>query len=261
MIKGVVSVQQGEQTMHRLLPLFLFAIALCFALLSIGCAPFETAMSPTPTPTPGVDTGDAFVFTTNSGSDNISAFVNDSTGNLTPVSGSPFSSPGSPWGMAASPDKKFLYVSSLQNATVTGFSINHATGKLTALNCAAATTDAQPTRITITPAGRFLFTSNQAGSISGFSIDTITGCLTAVSTTATDSTARGLTVERTGKFLYIATGGGRDAFSIAATGRLTRLPAAGFDSGTGTMQSVKASPTTDILVATDAGTANTFNTL
>lgn len=233
---------------------------LWLSFLIMGCG----GGGPTPglTPTPA-GPGNAFVYTANAGGNSISGFMNDSNGSLTPVSGSPFSMPGQPWGIAATPNNKFLYVSSFQNAVVNGFAINPATGSLTALSCATpAATGLQPLKIAITPAGGFLYTANQGGSVSGFSIDASTGCLTAVSTTPTDVVTRDLTVERNGKFLYAVTGGGGiDAFSIAADGTLTRLLTSGFDSGTTTMLGVKASPSADLLVATDAGSANSWRVL
>lgn len=233
---------------------------LWLSFLIMGCGGGGPTPGPTPTP---AGPGNAFVYTANAGGNSISGFMNDSNGSLTPVSGSPFSMPGQPWGIAATPNNKFLYVSSFQNAVVNGFAINPATGSLTALSCATpAATGLQPLKIAITPAGGFLYTANQGGSVSGFSIDASTGCLTAVSTTPTDAVTRDLTVERNGKFLYAVTGGGGiDAFSIAADGTLTRLLTSGFDSGTTTMLGVKASPSADLLVATDAGSANSWRVL
>jgi 6-phosphogluconolactonase len=234
------------------------AILSCLIMLMAGCA--DGRLSPAPTPTPGP--GNAFVYTTNSGSNSISGFKNDATGALTPVAGSPFISPGQPQGIAATPDNRFLYVSSFQNATVSVFAISPTTGSLAPITCTpAATTGLQPLKIAITPSGKFLYTSNQGGSVSGFSISATTGCLTAISTTTTDSVARGLTVDRTGQFLYVVTGGGGiNLFIIAANGTLTRLAIGGFDSLTGTMLAVKASPTTDVLIATDGGNSNNYRT-
>ena len=227
------------------------------AVMIAGCA--DGKLGPPPTPTPGP--GNAFVYTTNAGGNSISGFKNDSTGALTPVSGSPFSSPGQPFGIAATSDNKFLYVSSFQNAVVSVFGINSTTGVLSPVTCTpVASTGPQPLKIAITPNGKFLYTSNQAGSVSGFSINATTGCLAAISTTTTDSVARGLTVERSGKFLYVVTGGGGvDVFAINVDGTLTRqFP--GFDSLSGTMLAVKASPTIDVMIATDGGNANNFRT-
>jgi len=204
-------------------------------------------------PTPG----NAFVFTANAAGNSISGFSNDSAGNLAAVPGSPFSSPGQPFGLAATPNNAFLYVSSFQNAQVTGFSINAATGTLAPLACPVATTGAQPLKIAINPAGTLLFTSNQVGSVSGFAINTTTGCLTAISTTATDSVARGLTIDGTGQFLYVVTGGGGiNLFTINTNGTLTRQAIGGFDSGTTTMLAVKAVPNLNVLLATDGGSTN-----
>jgi 6-phosphogluconolactonase len=233
------------------------AILSCLIMLMAGCA--DGRLSPAPTPTPGP--GNAFVYTTNSGSNSISGFKNDATGALTPVAGSPFISPGQPGGIAATPDNKFLYVSSFQNATVSVFAISPTTGSLAPITCTpAASTGLQPLKIAITPSGKFLYTSNQGGSVSGFSINA-TGCLTAISTTTTDSVPRGLTVDRTGQFLYVVTGGGGiNLFTIATNGTLTRLAIGGFDSLTGTMLAVKASPTSDILISTDGGNSNNYRT-
>jgi 6-phosphogluconolactonase (cycloisomerase 2 family) len=248
----------------RVLPLGLLrgAIFSCFVFLglcvvvglNIGCSQGNLTIgvhSPTPTP------GNAFVFTANAGGNNISGFSNDGTGSLTAVPGSPFSSPGEPFGLAATPNNAFLYVSSFLNAQVTGFSINPTTGTLTPLACPVATTGSQPLKIAINPAGTFLFTANQAGSVTGFSINAGTGCLTAISTTASDSVARGLTIDDTGQFLYVVTGGGGiNLFTISASGTLTRQVIGGFDSTTGTMLAVKAIPNLNVLLATDGGSTN-----
>ena len=245
-----------------LLGLFRAAIFSCFVFLilflSVGCSPGQLTIgvaSPPPAP------GSAFVFTANAGGNSISGFSNNSAGSLTAVPGSPFSSPGQPFGLAASPNNAFLYVSSFQNAQVTGFSINSTTGALTPLTCPVASTGPQPLKIAINPAGTLLFTANQAGSVSGFAINTGTGCLTAISTTLTDLVARGLTIDGTGQFLYVVTGGGGiDLFTININGTLTRQVIGGFDSTTGTMLAVKAVPNLNVLIATDGGSTNNLRT-
>jgi 6-phosphogluconolactonase len=249
-----------------LLGLFRVANFFCFVLLIFfvgvfpitGCSPGKLTIGvATPPPAPG----SAFVFTANAGGNSISGFSNDSTGSLTAVPGSPFSSPGQPFGLAATPNNAFLYVSSFQNAQVTGFSINSTTGTLTPLACPVAVTGPQPLKIAINPAGTLLFTANQAGSVSGFAISSTTGCLTAISTTATDSVARGLTIDGSGQFLYVVTGGGGiDLFNINTNGTLTRQVIGGFDSTTGTMLAVKAVPNLNVLIATDGGSTNNLRT-
>ncbi|HVG90237.1 MAG TPA: beta-propeller fold lactonase family protein [Alphaproteobacteria bacterium] len=241
-----------------LLGLFRAATISCFMLpvifLVIGCSPGNLTLGVHSPPPP---VGNAFVFTANAGGNNISGFSNDGAGNLTPVPGSPFSSPGQPFGLAATPNNAFLYVSSFQNAQVTGFSINAATGTLTPLTCPVATTDTQPLKIAINPAGTLLFTANQVGSVTGFAINTTTGCLSVISTTPTDSVARALTIDGTGQFLYVVTGGGGiNLFTITTLGTLARQAIGGFDSTTGTMLAVKAIPNLNVLLATDGGTTN-----
>ena len=238
-----------------------FAIIFCCLLISMaGCSPSSVIRGgPTPTPAPG----NAFVYTANASGNSISAFANDGTGALTPVPGSPFAAPGQPFGLAATPNNQFLYVTSFQNNQVSEFFINPGNGTLTPLVCTTtATTDVQPLKIAINPAGTLLYTINQIGSISGFAINATTGCLTAISTTPTDATGRGITIDQSGQFVYVVTGGGGiDAFQIGATGTLTRLALAGFDSASGTMLAVKAVPTFELLMATDGGSTNNLLTL
>ena len=107
-----------------------------------GCSPSSvTRGGPTPTPAPG----NAFVYTANASGNSISAFANDGTGALTPVPGSPFAAPGQPFGLAATPNNQFLYVTSFQNNQVSEFFINPGNGTLTPLVCTTtATTDVQP---------------------------------------------------------------------------------------------------------------------
>lgn len=235
------------------------AIFLSFIFLITGCSDGKLAAGgPTPTPSPG----NAFVYTANAGGNNVSAFANDGTGALTAVPGSPFSVPGQPSGIAATPDNKFLYVTQFQNNQISSFLISPASGVLTAMACPTVpTTDIQPLKIAINPAGTLLYTANQVGSVSGFTINATTGCLTLISTTPTDTAARGITIDQSGQFLYVVTGGGGiDAFQIGATGTLTRQAFAGFDSGTTTMLAVKAVPTFEVLMATDGGSTNNLRT-
>ena len=239
--------------------LFRAAIFLGFIFLITGCSDGTlTAGGPTPTPSPG----NAFVFTANAAGNNVSGFANDGTGALTPVPGSPFAIPGQPFGIAATPNNKFLYVTQFQNNEISSFLISSASGVLTPLACSTIpATDVQPLKIAINPAGTLLYTANQVGSVTGFAINGTTGCLTAISTTPTDTVARGITIDQSGQFVYVVTGGGGiDAFSIGPTGTLTRLAIGGFDSGTTTMLAVKAVPTFEVLVATDGGSTNNIRT-
>lgn len=242
-----------------LLGLFRAAIFLGFIFLITGCSDGTlTVGGPTPTPSPG----NAFVYTANAGGNNVSGFANDGTGALTPVSGSPFAVPGQPFGIAATPNNKFLYVTQFQNNQISSFLISPASGVLTPLACPTIpTTDVQPLKIAINPAGTLLYTANQVGSVTGFTINATTGCLTAISTTPADTVARGITIDQSGLFLYVVTGGGGiDAFSIGATGALTRLAIGGFNSGTTTMLAVKTVPTFEVLMATDGGSTNNIRT-
>src|ERR1051326_6152097 len=146
-------------------------IFLGFVFLITGCSDGKLVVGgATPTPSPG----NAFVYTANAGGNTISGFANDGTGALTPVPGSPFTSAGQPFGIAATPNHQFLYVTAFQTNQVNEFVINAASGVITPLTCTTvASTDVQPLKIAINPAGTLLDTINQVGSISGFRINEI----------------------------------------------------------------------------------------
>ncbi len=67
------------------------------------------------------------------GGNKVQGFVIESDGSLTPMAGSPFTSPGaSPAYLAVSRDDKYLYVGHGTDATCRAFTINPTTGQITA---------------------------------------------------------------------------------------------------------------------------------
>ncbi|HEY2233057.1 MAG TPA: beta-propeller fold lactonase family protein [Candidatus Angelobacter sp.] len=235
------------------------AVFLGFIFLITGCSQSDlTAGGPTLTPT----SGNAFVYVTLPGENRIAGFANDTTGALTGISGSPFNMPGQPFGIAASPNNRFLYVTLFQNNQISEFFISPANGTLTPVPCPTMATGLQPFRIVINPAGTLLYTLNDEGDVSGFSINPTTGCLTAISTASTNFGPGEITIDQSGQFLYvIATLGGINLYTINTNGTLTRQAVGGFDPGTNTMLAVKAVPTFELLMATDGGSTNNIRTL
>ncbi len=96
------------------------------------------------------------LYAVNQGTDNISAFsISSSSGALTTISGSPFSSGGGqPLGLAATPDGRFLFVGNAVDWTIVGFSIN-ANGSLTQVGSPFSMGNV-PSSLETTPDGRFL---------------------------------------------------------------------------------------------------------
>jgi 6-phosphogluconolactonase len=111
----------------------------------------------------------------------IAAFaINNSTGALTAVAGSPFQ-PGvyGPDFICVEPSGKFLYsASSLEG--INGFAIDQATGTLTAVP-GSPYSMAPDGAMAVDPSGKFLYVTDEKDStIYGFSLDPATGALSAI---------------------------------------------------------------------------------
>lgn len=73
------------------------------------------------------------------------------------------------------------YIAQADTNTVSAYSLDANTGKLTA-SASPAVTDTQPTAVAVDPSGRFAYTANAVGeNVSAFTLDRHTGALTAVS--------------------------------------------------------------------------------
>ena len=196
------------------------------------------------------------------GSQGIYCYAVDAvTGALTALASSPCDS-GDRVGVASDPADNFVYSTlnildtttvppSLINSDATAYTINSSTGSLTTVagspyvgggdNCVD---------ITVDPSGKFVYMANYAGrnnsgaSISAFTINSVTGGLTSVpgSPFATappippnnNSGANSVTVDPTGKFVYVALNGSNaiSAFTIdSSTGALTTVVGSPFPAG------------------------------
>jgi len=141
-----------------------------------------------------------FLYVTNSGSNNVSAYAictqvsatcSAANGTLTEVTGSPFSAGLKPVSIAASPDGEFVYVADESSNQVSQYKVSAGGGALTALAEGAISTGLNPVWVAvragsaaITGTGGitdFVYTANQgASSISMFSFDSTLGTLSVV---------------------------------------------------------------------------------
>jgi 6-phosphogluconolactonase (cycloisomerase 2 family) len=113
----------------------------------------------------------------------IAAFAfNLTTGALTPLAGSPYSSNGAtlfPW---LHPLGKFLYQVNGSTGTLQRYSIDQSTGVPTLVGDVTTPADA-PFILIPDPSGRYVYvTSNAGGNVSSYSVDQTTGALTLVNT-------------------------------------------------------------------------------
>jgi 6-phosphogluconolactonase len=92
-------------------------------------SPYATGTGPNSV---NVDPLDNFVYVTNEGSDNISAYSLGANGALTPIAGSPFPAGDEPSAVAMDPSGRFVYVVNSSSGTVSVFAIAGSTGSLSA---------------------------------------------------------------------------------------------------------------------------------
>jgi 6-phosphogluconolactonase len=200
------------------------------------------------------------VYVANTVSNDVSAYsVDPVSGALTAIPGSPFpawpvpvaglyaASSAGPGGAAVDPSGKFLYVSNprsdTENVYILAFTVNAATGALTAIPGSPFVVGRflQLGAIAVDPNGKFLYVTD--GNIFTLNINAGSGALTGAAPTSNDPTyvATALVVSPTGKFVY-STGclffcgaaGFVAAYTPNATsGALTPLPGSPFPAGLG----------------------------
>jgi 6-phosphogluconolactonase len=169
----------------------------------------------------------------------ISVFtINRTTGALTLVSGSPFSTGGnsSNFGISLtiSPDHQFLYAGNGGSNNLSAFSIA-ATGALTLLPGFPLAVASQPTDIKVSPNGQFLYVLFPFNKTIGIYQIAADGGLTQIAGSPFTTTAsQGLDINCAGTFLFSSEFTSVDVFSIASDGTLTPIlgsPFGSFGSG------------------------------
>lgn len=121
-----------------------------------------------------VDGSQKFVYVDLLLSNQVAGFaIDSSTGGLTAVPGSPFSTGNMPLALATV--NHFLYVSNSQDGTISGYTIDPSSGVLTPMSGSPFAISAGA--LTANPSGSFLYTSGRKG-LQIWSIDVTTGALT-----------------------------------------------------------------------------------
>jgi 6-phosphogluconolactonase (cycloisomerase 2 family) len=121
--------------------------------------------------------------TGNPGDNNVSIFsVNQTTGELKEVSGSPFKAGDSPFDVAFSPNGQLLAAANYDSNNVSIFSVNQTTGALKEVSGSPFSTGSEPLAVAFSPSGGLLAVSNRGtDTVSLFSVNQTTGALKAVS--------------------------------------------------------------------------------
>src|SRR2546429_4637588 len=189
-----------------------------------------------------------FVYVTNAGGNSgpgaggISAYsIDNQTGSLLPVPGSPFADPGGPWSIAVDPKSRFAYIANRGDDTISAYAIG-GTGALTPVPGSPFPQDPTasgelPVSVAVDPAGKFVFVANyNYRTVRAYQIDQNTGALTQSpgSPFPAGINPQSVTVDLSGKFVYVANGyhngnGTVSAYSIEqSTGSLTPVPGSPF---------------------------------
>src|ERR1700722_1798285 len=157
----------------------------------------------------------------------ISGFaINESTGALTPVPGSPFNNVDAPISVTVDPTGSFVYAT--QGAAISGYRIKAATGALTPVR-GSPFSSPDPRGIVVDPTGRFVYVANfQSGNVTAYRINPGTGRLIDIpgSPFAADSGSYSVAVDPKGHFLYASNVAGGDITEYAidqTTGVLTQI--------------------------------------
>jgi 6-phosphogluconolactonase (cycloisomerase 2 family) len=131
-----------------------------------------------------VDPSGRFAYVANEFSDNVSGYtINATTGALPPLAGSPFPAGTFPQAITVDPAGRFVYVANGGDfeslGSVSGYTINAATGALTPVAGSPFPAGAAPSAVTVDPSGHFTYVANgDADNISGYAINATSGALT-----------------------------------------------------------------------------------
>jgi 6-phosphogluconolactonase len=205
----------------------------------------------------------SFLYAANAGSGTISAFVIDPrTGNLTAVSGSPFTvaaaNSGNTLSLGASPDGRFLFEVDESSTFIRTFNIG-ASGALAEAAGSPFDSGAFPEGVKVTANGKFLLVGLKSMDAAGVYAIDANGGLTPVfgSPFLTNGAAAAVDSNCASNRVFVASAGSDlvDAFVMAADGSLTPVAGSPFPSGgTSTINALTLTPNNQDLL-----TSNVFN--
>jgi 6-phosphogluconolactonase (cycloisomerase 2 family) len=155
-----------------------------------------------------------FAYVTNQASGNVSGYSIDSTGNLTPISGSPFpvdcrlAGSCSPLAVAMDPLKKFAYVAN-SDTTISSYNIEGTMGKLT-FTPKSPFVESNPSAggfswVAVHTSGNFVLATGTGGFVAVCRIDRTTGDCTEIpgSPFVAGTDPSSIAVDPTGRFVYV----------------------------------------------------------
>jgi 6-phosphogluconolactonase (cycloisomerase 2 family) len=188
-----------------------------------------------------VDPSSKFVYVGNYNDANVEGYTIDATtGALTPMAAT-FPSGANPFSIAVNPSGTLIYTADADSG-ISGWSIDQTTGALTSIGLVSGT---RSSTIQINPAGTVAYAAGEiGGGVYAYTIGP-GGALTIIpgSPFPSASSADGMAISTSGKFIYVSSsGGGVYGSSInTTTGVVTAIPGSPFAAATNT-QSVAITP-------------------
>jgi len=202
-----------------------YSIGATGALTAAAGSPFAAGTNPQQGIAATTVAGMEFVYVTNFGSSNVSAYsLNTGTGVLTPLATSPFATGSGPVSLAMDPASRFLFTANSNTNNVSAFTVN-ADGSLTAVPGSPFPAGNSPQYLVTDRTGTHLYVVNvNDNSVEAYTI-AANGALTVLNLYSTGFGPEGLAVDAANKFLMVANcgDGTLSGFSINGDGTLTQL--------------------------------------
>ena len=136
-----------------------------------------------------IDPSGKYLYVGGTGTSKVYGFsIADTDGNLTAISGSPFTAAANPSSVTIHPNGKFVYVANYGGNNVSGYTIAPSTGVLTPMTGSPFGTGINPESLTIGPTGQYAYVVNSrhgvspavAGTVSVFAINPSSGVLSEI---------------------------------------------------------------------------------
>jgi 6-phosphogluconolactonase len=150
------------------------------------------------------------------GQQRLAFYIDETTGSLVPVTGSPFA--GSGVSIALTPNGRFAYV--IGGSTISAYSIDPITGALSGIPGSPFAAGAALLSVAITPNGKLVYVvTASTNKVASFNINPATGALTPTSSGpfAASAGATVMAIDATGDFAYIAAPDSITAYTVDYT--------------------------------------------
>src|SRR5215475_1354528 len=255
----------------------IFSIASATGLLSAVGSPVSTGASSSPTMV-AITPSNKFLYVTDTANNKVVGFTIGAGGTLTgATTGSPYATGNSPQGLAIDVNGASLVVVNQNDNTLTYYSIDSSTGKLTAGQTVETRTVPQFVNLSagiaapvIAPATAEAANTGGAtpgtGSVSSYIVNPVTGALTTAASspiTTLDGNDQ-VATSTSGKFFYTASSSGKklDGFSVDSAAALSGFTTNATDLGTTVPSGLYAELEDKYLYVADSAGADvvTFNT-